>query len=116
MEGSTDGSYEMIHEVTAADGQTVTRTITYRAESENTANGENGVYATAVTNRLANQIDYTIEKLWYGADGKPLAEEDIPEAELTFSLYRSTEGSPLSQEPVGGRWRWTAKWTRRLRN
>ena len=101
MEGSTDGSYEMTHEVTAADGQTVTRTITYRAESENTANGENGVYATAVTNRLANQIDYTIEKLWYGADGKPLAEKDIPEAELTFSLYRSTEGSPLSQEPVG---------------
>ena len=100
MENSTDGSYQMTHQVAADDGNgaAVNRSITYQATSETTQNEENGAYATKVTNSLDNKIIYTINKQWFNEDGDPA---DPPAGtKLTFSLYRSINGSPLSGEEV----------------
>lgn len=100
MENSTDGSYQMTHQVAADDGNgaAVNRSITYQATSETTQNEENGAYATKVTNSLDNKITYTINKQWLDQNGDSAAPP--VGAELTFSLYRSINGSPLSGEKV----------------
>ena len=68
------------------------RKIHYRSISEIQSDG-----STRITNAIANQIDYDVEKVWRDKDGNDIS---APEgAEVTFSIYRIINGGEL-QEPI----------------
>lgn len=53
-----------------------------------------------MTNAPANKINYTIEKIWLDKDGNNVTDSKEP-TDLTFYLYRSINGSPISEASIG---------------
>ena len=67
------------------------RKIVYTA-SASQAEREGDSYSNQVTNRISNTLDYSIEKQWWDAEGKPY----IPEGQsATFVLYQIPSGDAL---------------------
>ena len=98
------GAFTMTHTVDntsggADDPETVDRAIDYQATTESGSRGD-GVYYTNVTNAPANKINYTIEKIWLDEDGNNVTDSKEP-TDLTFYLYRSINGSPISEASIG---------------
>lgn len=76
---------------TLVQGET-NREIHYRSVSELQSDG-----TTLITNSIANQIDYTVKKVWHDANG---SETQAPEgAVVTFSIYRIINGG-MPEEPI----------------
>ena len=50
---------------------------------------------TQITNTIANEIDYLVDKEWYDADGKDIWTEQIG-TEISFTLYQTKSGLSLT--------------------
>ena len=64
-------------------GDTNKQTVTYTSKSETKDNN------TTVTNRIADTIDYALEKEWKDEDGNPDTPKDKT---VTFSIYQAVTG------------------------
>lgn len=70
------------------------RKITYRSEAFYSEDG----LSTTIVNRIANTIDYDIEKVWRDETGKPT---EAPEgAEVTFVIYQTLSGESLDEDKI----------------
>ena len=70
------------------------REIKYRSEAPCSEDG----LSTTIVNRIANTIDYDIEKVWRDETGKPT---EAPEgAEVTFVIYQTLSGESLDEDKI----------------
>lgn len=70
------------------------REIKYRSEAPCSEDG----LSTTIVNRIANTIDYDIEKVWRDETGKPT---EAPEgAEVTFVIYQTQSGESLDEDKI----------------
>ena len=70
------------------------REIKYRSEPSYSEDG----LSTTIVNRIANTIDYDIEKVWKDANGNPT---EAPEgAEVTFVIYQTLSGESLDEDKI----------------
>lgn len=95
-DGTTVNSQNLLEE----DGKfAVTKDgVTFHFESISTASGNN---LTVVTNKIENEIDYKVDKIWHDEDGKVT---DAPKgAEITLTLVRQLSGQnvPLTYKKDG---------------
>ena len=70
------------------------RKIKYQSEPSYSEDG----LSTTIVNRIANTIDYDIEKVWKDANGNLT---DAPEgAEVTFVIYQTLSGESLDADKI----------------